>query len=114
MDLISSNRVSRLRFITSKREYREVYTKNSKQEGDLFIFLVQKIPESLFAVGIVVSKKVGNAVVRNKVKRRIKAFLREYVPQLPSSQKIVVIAKPEAGAANWQEIKRELTEFLIY
>ena len=114
MSLNSSKGDKGLKFITSKREYREVYTKNSKRKGDLFIFLVQKIPESLFAVGIVVSKKVGNAVVRNKIKRRIKAFLREHVPQLPSSQKIVIIAKPEAGAANWQEIKRELTEFLIY
>lgn len=102
-----------MRFITSKREYREVYTKNSKREGDLFIFLVRKIPEDLFAVGIVVSKKVGKAVVRNKVKRRIRAFLRENTSQLPTNLKIIIITKPEAATASWQEIKLELTEFLI-
>jgi ribonuclease P protein component len=112
MKLIGANSDNRLRFVTSKREYREVYTRNFKQEGSLFIFLIQKIPEKLFAVGIVVSKKVGNAVVRNKVKRRTRAFLRGNKLQLPTNQKIILIAKPNAGTANWQEIKRELTEFL--
>ncbi|MDO9577263.1 MAG: ribonuclease P protein component [Candidatus Cloacimonadales bacterium] len=113
MSLTNSNGSDWLRFITSKREYREVYTKNSKREGDLFIFLVRKIPDNLFAVGIVVSKKVGKAVVRNKVKRRVRAFLRESTSRLPTNLKIVIITKPEAASAGWQEIKRELTEFLI-
>lgn len=103
-----------LRFITSRREYREVYSRNSKKEGNLFIFLVQKIPDNLFAVGIVVSKKVGKAVIRNKVKRRIKAFLRENLSELPTNLKLIIIAKPAAGTATWQEIKQELVEFLIY
>ncbi|MFC1898549.1 ribonuclease P protein component [Candidatus Cloacimonadota bacterium] len=113
MSVISSNSDNGLRFITSRREYREVYTKNSKQEGNLFIFLVRKTPDNLFAVGIVVSKKVGIAVVRNKVKRRVKSFLRENISQLPTCKKIVIITKPAAATADWQEIKRELTEFLI-
>lgn len=103
-----------MRFITSKREYREVYAKNSKRDGNLFIFLVHKIPDNYFAVGFVVSKKVGKAVVRNKIKRRIRAFLRENAQQLPSNLKMVIIAKPQAATADWQEIKQELTEFLIY
>jgi len=110
MSVISSYGDKRLRFITSKREYRDVYTKNTKHNGSLFIFLKRKIPERLFAVGIVVSKRVGNAVVRNKVKRRVKSFLRENISQLPTNQKIVIIAKPEAGTAGWQAIKQELTE----
>ena len=98
-----------MRFITSKREYQSVYEDNTKYEGNLFIVLKKKIPDDLFAVGIVVSKKVGKAVNRNKVKRRIKAFLRENAPLYKSGKKIVVIAKPEAGNAEWKEIEKELT-----
>ena len=97
-----------MRFITSKREYQEVYSNNIKTYGNLFIYLKKKIPEDLFAVGIVVSKKVGNAVIRNRVKRRIKAFMRENVYQHPANLKLVIIAKPEAGTANWQEITSDL------
>jgi len=98
-----------MRFITSKREYQRVYEDNTKYEGNLFIILKKYIPDDLFAVGIVVSKKVGKAVNRNKVKRRVKAFLRENVHLHKSGKEIVVIAKPEAGNAEWKEIEKELT-----
>ncbi len=98
-----------MRFITSKREYQSVYEDNIKHEGNLFIILKKNIPDDLFAVGIVVSKKVGKAVNRNKVKRRVKAFLRENAHLHKSGKKNVVIAKPEAGNAEWKEIEKELT-----
>ena len=97
-----------MRFITSIREYREVYSNNNKIYGILFIYLKKKIPEDLFAVGIVVSKKVGNAVIRNRVKRRVRAFLRENAHQHPANLKLVIIAKPDAGEASWQEITSDL------
>jgi ribonuclease P protein component len=98
-----------MRFITSKREYQSVYEDNIKYEGNLFIVLKKKIPDDLFTVGIVVNKKVGKAVNRNKVKRRVKAFLRENAHLYKNGKKIVVIAKPEAGNAEWKEIEKELT-----
>lgn len=101
-----------MRFITSRRDYQEVYqNKNRILKGNLFIFLIKdnEIEESL-AVGIVVGRKVGKAVVRNKVKRRIKAFLREFVPVNLTGKDIVIISKPESGFSNWQEINTDLTE----
>lgn len=103
-----------MRFITSRRDYQEVYdNKNRILKGNLFIFLIKdnEIEDSL-AVGIVVGRKVGKAVVRNKVKRRLKAFLREFVPVNLTGKKIVIISKPESGLSNWQEIKADLTELI--
>ncbi|MCK5050124.1 MAG: ribonuclease P protein component [Candidatus Cloacimonetes bacterium] len=96
--------------ITSKREYQSVYAENKKTEGNLFVFLTKKILENYFAVGIVVSKKVGNAVIRNKVKRRVRAFLREHEELHPAGVKLVIVAKPEAGIAIWQKIKDDLIQ----
>ena len=94
--------------ITSKREYQNVYKNNKKTDGDLFVFLKKKILENYFAVGIVVSKKVGNAVIRNKVKRRVRAFLREHEELHPTGVELVIVAKPKAGTAIWQKIKDDL------
>lgn len=96
--------------ITSKREYQSVYNNNVKTEGNLFIFLKKKILENYFAVGIVVSTKVGNAVIRNRTKRRLRAFLREHVELHPAGMELVIIAKPEAGKACWQKIKDDLIQ----
>jgi ribonuclease P protein component len=57
-----------------------------------------------------VSKRVGKAVVRNKVRRR----LREIMRALPvaEGQDIVITARPEAAKADFQALKAELTLML--
>lgn len=100
-----------MKFITSKRDYQEVYTRHNKKHAEFFTFLIREIPEDTFAVGIIVSKRIGKAVKRNKVKRRVKAYLREPGFQPYAQRKIVIIAKPKAGEASWLDIKRDLDSF---
>jgi ribonuclease P protein component len=55
-----------------------------------------------------VSKAVGGAVVRNKVKRRLRHLMRERVAQLPPGSLVVVRALPPAGDAANEELARDL------
>jgi len=50
-------------------------------------------------VGFVVSKRVGSAVVRNQVKRRLREAVRARLPELPAGALVVVRANPEAARA---------------
>lgn len=68
-------------------------------------------------VGIVVSRKVGNAVVRNRVRRRLRealrALLRSRPPRTqPLATDMIVIARPEAAEADYGALKRALTRAL--
>jgi len=102
-----------MRFITTTREFQSVYRNNEKFSGNLFIFLIYKdSQEDELVIGIVGSKKVGNAVHRNKIKRRVKSYFREIGKRISIKKKIVIIAKPAAAEADWQEIKEELQNFL--
>jgi len=97
-----------MRFIRSTREYHEVYGRHERRHGTLFLFLRQKAEANEEkAVGIVVSRKVGNAVRRNKVKRRVRAYLREHTEQLPLG-KLVIIAKEPSGTSDWAGIEKDL------
>ena len=74
------------------------------------------------AVGIVVSRKVGKAVTRNRVRRRLKEALRELLndAQLPEeahhrgkpSFDLVVITRPEAAGASYSQLREALKKAL--
>ncbi|MFD4140842.1 ribonuclease P protein component [Streptomyces sp. NBC_00390] len=58
--------------------------------------------------GFVVSKAVGGAVVRNKVKRRLRHLIRERLSELPPGSLVVVRALPGAGDADYAQLARDL------
>jgi len=58
--------------------------------------------------GVVVSKAVGGAVVRNKVKRRLRHLMRERVALFPPGSLVVVRALPGAGDADHAQLAQDL------
>lgn len=54
--------------------------------------------------GFVVSKAVGNAVLRNRVKRRLRELAQTTVRQTPYGYDVVVRALPPASRADWAEL----------
>ena len=54
--------------------------------------------------GFVVSKAVGGAVARNRVKRRLRHLVRDRLAQLPPGTDIVVRALPGADGRRYQEM----------
>ncbi|TJZ50183.1 ribonuclease P protein component [Streptomyces piniterrae] len=58
--------------------------------------------------GFVVSKAVGVAVVRNRVKRRLRHLMRDRLDRLPAGSLVVVRALPGAGDADHDQLARDL------
>ena len=58
--------------------------------------------------GFVVSRAVGNAVMRNKVRRRLRVLVREYLSSLPRGSLLVVRAHPQAATASQADLAAEL------
>jgi ribonuclease P protein component len=98
------------RFITKPGEYALVYEKGKSWVCELLVMraLPNELPLSRY--GISVSKRIGKAVVRNRVKRRLREILR-IVPLKPGWD-IVFIARPAAASADYAGLKRA-TEGLL-
>jgi ribonuclease P protein component len=59
-------------------------------------------------VGFVVSKAVGNAVARNRVKRRLRAAVAPRLSALPDGSVLVLRAKPSAAAADFERLAADV------
>lgn len=59
--------------------------------------------------GITVSRKVGNAVTRNRVRRRIREILRHHPHLLSTHHDHVVVAYPSAARMSFVVLREELT-----
>ena len=59
-------------------------------------------------VGFVVGRAVGGAVVRNRVRRRLRHLARGYLGSLPEGSLLVVRANPRAATASQAELAAEL------
>ncbi|WP_110207148.1 ribonuclease P protein component [Nocardioides daejeonensis] len=62
--------------------------------------------------GFVVSRAVGNAVVRNRVRRRLRHLVREHLLVLPDSGMLVVRALPASASAPSAVLERDLLKTL--
>lgn len=64
------------------------------------------------SVGFVVSKAVGSAVQRNRVKRRLRHLMRERLGAMPEGSRVVVRALPPAGEASSEDLGEQLDRAL--
>jgi ribonuclease P protein component len=64
-------------------------------------------------VGISVSKKVGGAVQRNRVKRRLREACRRVIPDLAGSIDFVLVAAPAGLAADWNGLVGVVEELML-
>ena len=65
-------------------------------------------------IGISISLKVSKrAVVRNRIKRQIRAALRHLLPRLTPGWKLVIIVRPQAVECDYLQFLQELEQLLL-
>lgn len=69
-------------------------------------------PVGISRLGLVVSRKVGNAVERNRVKRRLREVFRASKARLPSPLDVVVVCHPPAAGTSHEEFRELFDRFL--
>ena len=94
--------------LKSNQEFRTVY-KNGRSYANsyLVVYLLENNTDRN-RLGISVSKKVGNSVVRHRLKRLIKESYRLHENMFNSGLNIVVIARVGAGKADFHQIENAL------
>jgi ribonuclease P protein component len=99
---------SKTKRLEKPEEFARVKGQGTTHRGSNILLgvLVNK-DEELFRAGFVTSKRIGNAVVRNRVRRRLRDIVRTQQPRLRKGVWIVVVARPAAARATHRALKDE-------
>lgn len=96
-----------------KREidFNDLFTKGTNTANRKFVVYQLKREQAHFRLGLSVSKKLGNAVVRNRIKRKIRHAVMEFSPALAPVD-FVVIARKGVEELDFQEVRKNLLHVL--
>jgi ribonuclease P protein component len=101
----------RLSLPKSKRLIRtgdfELVKKEGCAQKGKFLILGVAEKRSEFRAGFVTSKRVGGAVVRNRIRRRLREIVRQHQHEIVEPIWIVTIARPPAARATFHDLKDE-------
>lgn len=105
--------LARANRLVSADDYRTVLRRGSRRASVNTVVSVARTKSGDAArFGFIVTRKVGNAVVRNRVRRRMKAVAWELVSGGLSGVDVVVRALPASAEAGWASLHSEITEAL--
>jgi ribonuclease P protein component len=98
--------------LTDSPEFERVYRQGTAFRGKLFS--VHAFPNELGTprLGLSVSRKVGNAVTRNAVRRRLREVFHSCISEISENMDLVVSARAAAAEATFEELKEEFSKSL--
>jgi ribonuclease P protein component len=92
------NRFPRSERLTRKRDFLRIYRTGTKLVGPAFVGYVTRQEGEGRKFGFAVSRKVGGAVVRNRIKRYLREIYRTQRPLLRDDVQMVLVARPACRA----------------
>lgn len=89
-------------------QFQQVFREGQSYPEGPLVLNVRLVADDNRQCGFSVSKKVGNAVTRNRVKRRLREAYRELLPHLRRGFEAVIVARSSAVNADLATLKRAL------
>ena len=88
--------MSEFKSLRKNWEFQSVYRNGKSKANRCFVMIIKKNDASSNRIGISVSKKVGNSIVRHRVTRVIREVMRLHWKEIKSGYDIVIVARPSA------------------
>jgi len=98
--------------LTDSPEFERVYRQGTAYRGRLFSVHAFPNEHGIPRLGLSVSRKVGNAVTRNAVRRRLREVFHSCISETSGNLDFVVSARPAAAGATFEGLQEEFGKAL--
>jgi ribonuclease P protein component len=99
--------------LLNRKDFVNLNRWGTRLQTDHFLISLMKNGQGFTRLGITVSKRVGNSVRRNRVKRLIREFFRLHKASFPQGCDIVIVARKDADGLDFWKMKAELGEAIL-
>lgn len=106
---VANKSVRKLVTLKKNYEFQYVFKKGKRFSCLHFNLIVAQAKKNFPKIGIVISKKIGKAVVRNKKRRQIKEILRKFIGDVVANQ-YVIVAKNNIVDLKFIDLEKEVFE----
>ena len=90
-------------------QFQQAYDQDRRWHGRFMVLFLRAAPDASRRLGVVASKKVGNAPERARAKRRLReAFRRQRAGFTVGTDDVVLVARRAILAAPWADVVAEL------
>ena len=104
--------MSEFKSLRKNWEFQAVYRNGKSKANRCFVMIIKKNDTSSNRVGISVSKKVGNSIVRHRVTRVIREVMRLHWGEIKSGYDIVIVARPSAKDSDYGKFESAIFHLL--
>lgn len=98
--------------VKSKIDFNSIIQTSPFQKNQNFVIYIKEKEDKNKRFGIAVSKKLGNAVVRNKLKRQIRAIIDEKKINFPNNRDYIIMIKKSCVDLPFSKMKEELENLI--
>ncbi|MFN3867077.1 MAG: ribonuclease P protein component [Demequina sp.] len=95
--------------MTAAADFKSTMRHGTRSGRATLVVHVKQTGNAHSMAGFAVSKTVGGAVIRNRVKRRLRAIMRDVLPTLPQGTAVVVRALPQSAAADFDRLRSDVS-----
>ncbi len=98
--------------LKKRKEFNYIYSNGESSASKYLVLLFTSTPKNPVRVGFSVSKKIGKAYFRNKIKRRLSSILRDLIALMESEYTYIFVAREGAGDISYAELKQNVLYLL--
>lgn len=102
-------RINRLR---KRYQFNYVYKSGEHFSSEHIVLYTATSKTKSIKVGLAVTKKVGHAVVRNKIRRRLREIIKKQLPIMKQNYNIIVVARENVTEASFDELSFEFNKLI--
>ena len=104
-----------MRTISSRAGFLAARSNGKKALSQGLVIQAVENGESQYRIGFTATKKIGNAVTRNRARRRMRGLARRYLaPLAQPGTDYVLIARHDTVNADWQDMAKGLQKAISY